>query len=50
MTDDIEPTPEDEKLQEEAKTAVETPAEPVPGAEALPEDVADGHIEDEPGT
>ncbi len=44
MTDERpEPTPDD-VLREEAKEAVQTPAEPVPGAEALPGDVPDGRV------
>ncbi len=45
-----EPVPEGEDvLRDKAKTAVETPPEPVPGAEELPEDVPSEPIpEDEP--
>lgn len=45
MTDDYQPTPE-ELLREEAKRVIQTPPEPIPGAEDLPDDVRDGTIED----
>ena len=47
MTDEPQPTQED-LLKEEAKRIVATPAEPIPDAAGLPDDVRDGHIEDEP--
>lgn len=37
----------EERLREEARAIVAQPAEPVEGAEGLPDDVRDGHIEDE---
>lgn len=45
MTDDVELTPE-EKLQAEAKEAAKEPPQPVPGAQGLPDEVRDGHVED----
>jgi hypothetical protein len=49
MTDDYSPTP-DEILSDEARRIVATPPEPIPGAEGLPADVRDGHIEDDGST
>ena len=49
MTDEPTPPPEDE-LRDKAKTDIETPPDPVPGAETLPDDVPSEPIEDEPGT
>lgn len=49
MTDEPQPTPE-ERLREQAKRDLETPPEPVPGAERLPADVADGRVEDDGST
>ncbi len=47
MTDEPTPTPEEQALRDQAKTEIETPPEPVPGAETLPEDVPDGHVDDD---
>ena len=47
MTDELELT-EEEKLREEARESIKAPAEPIPDAKDLPDDVRDGHIEDEP--
>jgi len=45
MTDQPDLSAEDE-LREQARRDIETPPEPVPGAEGLPDDVRDGAIED----
>ncbi len=47
MTDQPQPTPEEE-LREQAKRDLETPPEPIPGAEGLPDDVRDGRVESDP--
>ncbi len=49
MTDEPQPTPEDE-LRDQAKIDIETDPVPVPGAQVLPPDVVNGHVNDDPGT
>jgi len=38
---------EEEKLREQARADIRTPADPVPGADGLPEDVPDERVVDE---
>ncbi len=46
MTDDPQPT-EDDLLRDDAKQAILTPPEPIADAAGLPDDVRDGHIDDD---
>jgi hypothetical protein len=46
MTDDLtNPTP-DELLEDEARSIAHLPPERIPSAEGLPDEVADGRVED----
>ncbi len=49
MTDQPELPPE-VVLRDQAKIAIEADPGVVPGAQVLPPDVENGHIEDDPGT
>lgn len=48
MTDQRPEPSEEERLREEAREIIKTPAEPIPDAAGLPDDVRDGFIEDAP--
>jgi hypothetical protein len=49
MTDEPKRLPEDE-LRDQARTDIETPPVPVPGAETLPDDVPDGRVPEDDGS
>ncbi len=46
MTDQKPELTEEEKLREQARLDIQTPAEPIPDAAGLPDDVRDEPIED----
>lgn len=47
MTDDVAELTPDDKLREQAREAVQTPAEPIPDAGDLPDDVRSDRIQDD---